>query len=145
MGLVACKRCGEKVIGLLRGRHRKFCSDRCRLTWHRDAAKSGRRPVRLKPAGDAAVVALRCLSADDWERAVREQFDLSVTESQLVDLAALALGMSQDKLLKPETRLTAAARFQALVRQIDFPEVPENAEAENQTHTATREWPRGVR
>jgi hypothetical protein len=35
MGFIACKHCGKQVIGLLRGRHRRFCSDRCRLASHR--------------------------------------------------------------------------------------------------------------
>jgi hypothetical protein len=125
MALVACKRCGEKRIGLLRGRHRKFCSDKCRLAFHREAAKAGRRTKAH--LGISQVTPQPGQSPGDWATEVLAVYEMTGTEMQLLDLAALALEMSRDKLLKPETRLAAAGRFQALVRQLNL-EVPEDGE-----------------
>jgi transposase len=53
-----------------------------------------------------------------WAKAVRAAYDLDATDDQLVTLAELALSMSRDSKVKPHIRMTAAGRYQALVRQL---------------------------
>ena len=135
----ACGHCGAEVIRLLRGRRRKFCSDKCRLASHR---RTKARSVRS--GAPALAVAAPNQTPEQWADAVRQAYELSATESQLLDLAVLALTMSRDGLLKPETRLTATGRYQLLIKQLHL-EVPEESHGEvEKTGADVRPWPRPV-
>lgn len=57
-------------------------------------------------------------SPDEWAAAIRETYDLDATDEQLVALAQSALSLSLDSAVPAGTRMTAAGRFQALVRQL---------------------------
>jgi hypothetical protein len=54
----------------------------------------------------------------EWANAVRAEYQLDATDDQLVGLAELALELSLNKTVAPHVRMTAAGRFQALVRQL---------------------------
>ncbi len=56
----------------------------------------------------------------EWAAAVRKGYDLDATDEQLVTLAEAALTVSRDLTVPPQIRLTAAGRFQALVRQLSL-------------------------
>ena len=73
----------------------------------------------------------------EWAAAVREDYDLSVTDDQLVTLAQNSLVMSRDATVSANLRMTATRTFQGLVRQIgletrsvvDVPDVTPKPEA----------------
>jgi hypothetical protein len=75
-----CQQCGQGVIGLLRGRRRKFCSDRCRLASHRQQQVTRRQrettPVIVPTVGDLAA----------WSGWVRGQYAVDATGEQLLRL-----------------------------------------------------------
>jgi hypothetical protein len=104
--------------------------------------REGRAP---RPGGGvkASVLALattsRRRSPAAWTRAVRQRYELTVTEEALVDMAAEAMRLAQDQKVGPEVRLRAVARFQAVIRQLNF-EVPDG-EVEK-TPGTVRPWPR---
>jgi transposase-like protein len=79
----------------------------------------------------------------DWGAAVRGRYALSESEHELVNLGAVALGMANDVALKPEIRLAAAARFAALIRQLDL-EPEDEADGTVETITNHARWPRRV-
>lgn len=54
----------------------------------------------------------------EWAAAVRAAYDLDATDEQLVTVAESALGLSLDSAVSPQVRMTAAGRFQALVKQL---------------------------
>lgn len=54
----------------------------------------------------------------EWAKAVREAYALDATDEQLVTVAETALALSLDVHVGPSARMTAAGRFQALVRQL---------------------------
>ena len=82
-------------------------------------------------------------SPEAWAMAVRAAYALTDTESALLDLAEEALCLARDQTLKPEVRLSAAGRFQQLVKQLDFEESIDDGKAEA-TRTDTGRWPRRV-
>jgi transposase-like protein len=82
------------------------------------------------------------ISPADWAGAVRGTYDLSESEQELVNLGMVALGMAKDVALKPEIRLAAAARFAALLRQLDLETEVDVGAAE--TITSHTRWPRRV-
>lgn len=53
-----------------------------------------------------------------WADAIRKDYDLDETDDQLVSIGQSALEMSRDKKVPPHVRMTAAGRFQAIVRQL---------------------------
>ena len=57
-------------------------------------------------------------SPEAWAAAVREAYALDATDEQLVELAVETLQMSKDLAIGPRARLTAAGRFQAIVKQL---------------------------
>jgi DNA-binding CsgD family transcriptional regulator len=63
-----------------------------------------------------------------WASAVRQAYALDATDEQLVSLAVDALRMSRDRAIGPQARMTAAGRFQALVKQL---RLVARAEAQN--------------
>ena len=87
--------------------------------------KAGKLAPIVKPK--IAATAAR-LSPAEWADAVRNEYDLDVTDQQLVALAEMALTMSRDSTVAPRLQLLATARFQALVRQLSLvtrqPEAP---------------------
>lgn len=72
-------------------------------------ARSARQPVSISK---------RHQTPDQWAAAVRKAYDLDATDEQLVELAVDALRMSKDLAIGPQARMTAAGRFQALVKQL---------------------------
>jgi hypothetical protein len=71
----------------------------------------------------AAVAAPGCSPRDespgsDWTTAVRAAYVLDVIHAPLLALADTALQLARDPRLEVSVRLQAAARFQALVRQL---------------------------
>jgi len=80
-------------------------------------------------------------SPESWRHWARASFDLTPVEETLVDLAEQALSMARDQTARPEIRLAATARFQQLVRQLNF-EAP--IDGKEETTTPVRSWPRRV-
>jgi P27 family predicted phage terminase small subunit len=74
--------CGAEVIALLRGRKRKFCSDRCRLASHRrQGPRRVRRagvPVEARPAQPGGLAS--------WAVWAREVYVLDRTAEELLRL-----------------------------------------------------------
>lgn len=91
--------------------------------------------------GSSKGVARRQSSPDGWARDVRQAYDLSTTESCLVDLAAAALTLAHDSTVPAAVRLNASARFAALVKQLDLEDV-HSGQAETQPDA--RAYPRRV-
>lgn len=89
-----------------------------RSTVHRwlQAGKVSDRRADLPPVAPAE----KATSADAWRQKVCAAFTLSDTELQLVDLAVDALEMARDRDRRPEIRLAAMARYQALVKQVNL-------------------------
>ena len=79
-------------------------------------------------------------SPEEWAAAVREAYQLDATDEQLVTLAQQALGVSLDPNVSPSVQMTAAGRFQTLVRQLDLP--ARAAEQEHADLTKEPERPR---
>jgi hypothetical protein len=135
VALRRCAFCGLETIGLRRGRKRKFCGDRCRLAAHRR-----RQPTRLRRAGVQVAVPA---DLDEWGDSVREHYDLSRTESELVSLGELAIAVAKDVSAAPQVRLAAVARFQSVVQQLKL-EDPNDGEAEKSADGTIRPWPKRV-
>lgn len=57
-------------------------------------------------------------SPEDWAKSVREDYALDATDEQLVTLGEEALRLSLNLTVAPHVRMTAAGRFQAIVRQL---------------------------
>jgi transposase-like protein len=57
-------------------------------------------------------------AAQAWGAWARAQFELDRCELELVALGEAVLGIANDAGARPETRLAAAARFQAILRQL---------------------------
>jgi transposase-like protein len=93
-------------------------------------------PAVSTPAHEvpAAVQPAEAQTPESWKAWVLATFDASPTERVLLDLAVEALDMSRDLLLRPADRLAAAARFQSLIRQLNFPD----PEAVNEAQTPAR-------
>ena len=72
----------------------------------------------------------------EWAAAVREAYDLDATDEQLVSLAELALALSLDATIAAHVRMTAAGRFQAVVRQLAL--VARGAESEHQAPASSQ-------
>jgi hypothetical protein len=72
--------------------------------------RDDRRPVKIGAA--------KKTTPEQWAAAVRAAYDLDATDEQLVALAVDALKMSRDLAIGPQARMTAAGRFQALVKQL---------------------------
>lgn len=53
-----------------------------------------------------------------WAATVRKDYALDATDEQLVTLAESALALALDPSTAPHVRMTAAGRFQAIVRQL---------------------------
>jgi hypothetical protein len=84
--------------------------------------------------------------ADEWATWARQTYLLDATEEVLVGLAVEALRLAHDPGAKPADRLAATARFQALVRQLDFEDEEQKTHGETATRHPgdVRQWPRRV-
>lgn len=60
----------------------------------------------------------RIVKPSEWASTVRSDFALDATDEQLVTLAEVALGKALDPLLPISAQLSAAGRFQAIVKQL---------------------------
>jgi len=79
----------------------------------------------------------------EWATAVRKDYALDATDDQLVTLAESALGTSLDPLQPMSVRLSAMARYQALVKQLAL--VARAAEAPGAPEAPKRDAPRTIR
>lgn len=57
----------------------------------------------------------------EWAKSVRENYKLDDTDEQLVKLAEVALALSLNPKTGASVRMTAAGRFQGIVRQLSLP------------------------
>jgi hypothetical protein len=71
-----------------------------------------------KPEQRAALIVSQNPDAAKWATTVRKDFGLSATDERLVMLGVLALETAHDVNLKANVRMTAAGRFQAIVKQL---------------------------
>lgn len=80
--------------------------------WMAAGKLGGKAPTKpVKPATKRKTPA-------SWAAAVRKDYSLDETDDQLVTLAEQALAMSLDPNTPANVRMTAAGRFQAIVRQL---------------------------
>ena len=91
----------------------------------------GRTP--RQPSSDAAPI-----DPSAWGDRIRELYDLTITEAQLLALAIEAARMCYDRTLSPATRLTAMSRYQALVRDLNL----EHESGATETYSGLRQFPR---
>jgi len=70
------------------------------------------------PPASGAEVARNPKSPAEWAAAVRAEYQLDATDDQLVTLGESALLLSRDMDAKAHVRLAAAARFQAIAKQL---------------------------
>lgn len=108
------------------------------LRWLR--ATPGLAPARVPGPADEVVQPGDDTSVAAWRRWVLDNYTLTPTERQLLELACEALEMSRDLLFKPGDRLAATARFQSIVKQLSF-EDPNNG----QTQAAEQQQPPQLR
>jgi hypothetical protein len=108
-----------------------------RSTIHR-WLRAGKISRHARPA--LPIVAVPTETPDAWAQRVRDNYDLSGTEEQLLRLAVRALILAQGTKAAPAVQLAAAGRFQALVRQLNL-EAPTDGAIEAD---ASRIWPRRV-
>lgn len=78
---------------------------------------SGKLPIR-SDATRATLEVKPSQSPAEWAIAVRAEYDLDATDNQLVNIAQAALELSMDPDARPNVRMTASGRFQAIVRQL---------------------------
>lgn len=76
----------------------------------------------------------------EWAKSVREEYALDATDDQLVTVGETALRLSLDLTVAPAVRMTAAGRFQAIVRQLAL--VTRRAPAEVREPVAVNEQPK---
>ena len=144
--------CGKEGLGLLRGRRRRFCSDKCRLASHR------RRPRLVKlPAASGAVMppptAGEMGGFISWVRETHEvdstaeqRFRLLLNADRRLIQAAAMLNTEGLTMRTPNGALVAhpavaiekdaRAAIARLIRELGLEE--SNAEEETTTH---RRWP----
>lgn len=83
--------------------------------WMQSGKLASKRPVKpLKSSNQRR----RTKKPSEWAAAVRSDYQLDETDDQLVGLAEQALTLSLDPNVPANTRITAAGRFQAIVRQL---------------------------
>lgn len=87
--------------------------DKSSVTRWMKAGKLERRPPSLAPGATQPKQ-----SPAEWAASVREAYDLDATDDQLVTIAETALALSLDRNVAAHVRMTAAGRFQAIVRQL---------------------------
>jgi plasmid maintenance system antidote protein VapI len=80
--------------------------------------KQGRLAITRNDRKPVRIAAAKKTTPEQWAIAVRAAYDLDATDEQLVSLAVDALKMSRDLAIGPQARMTAAGRFQALVKQL---------------------------
>ncbi len=89
--------------------------------------RSGR-PAKTTPKKPAASAkASAPWSPDSWAQWVRRRYELDASEDVLLELAVDALRISRDEGQDARVRLSAAGRFQSLLRQLGL----ESAEEED--------------
>lgn len=81
-----------------------------------------------KPATAASGETKPSQAPADWAASVRKAYDLDATDDQLVTIGEQALELSRDVKIAAHIRMTAAGRFQAIVRQLSL--VTRGVEAE---------------
>jgi transposase-like protein len=81
---------------------------------------------------------LPSVPAGTWAESVRSAYALSKTDDELVSLAEMVLAIAKDPLQRPADRLSAVAKFGAVVKQLNL-EIPEHGETEA---THPQPWPK---
>jgi hypothetical protein len=102
--------------------------------WFREGKLTRPTPRPRRPLPPVPVAAPGALSPASWATAIRNTYELTVTESVLLDCAVDALHMARDTTLKPADRLSASGRFGRLIQQLNF----EAPDGKAQTLSATR-------
>jgi hypothetical protein len=92
--------------------------DKSTVTRWISAGKLTRHEAQAPAARAVAEGAWRDKTAAEWAAIVREDYDLSETDDQMVTLAESALLLSRDPLALPGTRLAAMREFRAQVKQL---------------------------
>ena len=97
--------------------------------------RSGRaaKAPRKKRAARAKASAPR--SPDSWARWVRRRYELDPSEDALLSLAVDALQLSRDDSQHARIRLSAAGRFQSLLRQLGLEAAEEEEERRGESET----------
>ncbi len=132
-----CPTCEKIFPRLIKcGRNPRYCSEACRreMNNRRRRLKRGSvpqtgRPAKTtpkKPAARAKDRASAAWSPDAWASWVRARYELDATEDVLLSLALDALKLSRDE-SDARVRISAAGRFQSLLRQLGL----ESAEEED--------------
>lgn len=154
---VPCQYCGEPTVGLLRGRKRKFCNDRCRADHHRrkrrhltvaSPAKVGDTPVEPPPPMD---------DLGAWATWVRATYALDETHEALLrmTLEADALyrqaraAIARDGLLSGDGRAHPALAVirdtrTAIMRLIDSLDLEDTGHGQTETPAARGGYPRAI-
>jgi hypothetical protein len=78
-----------------------------------------------------------------WAADIRCRYELSTTESKLIDLAVHALSIAENDALDPGVRLSAMNQFHRLTKSLNL-EVEDDGKAEEAKQTTVRPWPRAV-
>jgi transposase len=76
----------------------------------------------------------------EWAKSVREEYRLDATDDALVTLAEWALSLARDNTASAAVQLSAAGRFQAIVRQLAL--VTRRAAAEVPAPVAVNDTPK---
>ncbi len=132
-----CPTCEKIFPRLIKcGRNPRYCSEACRREMNnrlrrlkRGSVPRSGRPVKTtpkKPAARAKDRASCTWSPDEWASWVRARYELDATEDVLLSLALDALKLSRDE-GEARVRISAAGRFQSLLRQLGL----ESAEEED--------------
>jgi transposase-like protein len=89
------------------------------------AVKAGRLPAPGRPRRDPAVTPpAPPADASSFSEWAAQTFDLTPAEAELVDLAQEALTLARDLSLAPPVRLAAMTQFRACLKDLQFPEGP---------------------
>lgn len=80
--------------------------------------KQEKQPKRKTTQEQQAPAPREPLSPEAWSAYVRQTFDVETTDDQLVRLGEIALRVSLDERVTPQARMSAAARFQSIVKQL---------------------------
>lgn len=85
--------------------------------------------------------------SQQWARAIRQAYELTPADKELLDMAVEARAIARDVGLTAQVRLAAMGRFAALVRQLNLQEASDGDGEVETTETPSASvyrWPRKV-
>lgn len=82
---------------------------------------SGKLTIEEAKVRAVAIHASNTQTPADWAKSIREEFDLDVTDDQLVTLAEEQLALSRDVDCSVRERLAAGAEYLKTLRQLNLP------------------------